>query len=107
MEAAHAEALHLLGGMLGGVGCCGGFGAGRGDGGGEFGHDAADHVGAFGVGVGGGGGDGGDFGEDKLGGEIVSRCKYGNRVRGTYRAVGVLDSLDLNVVDLDHLSVEA
>lgn len=34
VEAAHAEALHLFGGVLGRMGCGGGFGAGGGDGGG-------------------------------------------------------------------------
>ncbi len=58
MEAAHAEALHLFGGVLGRMGCGGGFGAGGGDGGGQLGHHTADHVGALGVGVRGGGGHG-------------------------------------------------
>ncbi len=34
VEAADAEALHLFGGVLGRMGCGGGFGAGGGDGGG-------------------------------------------------------------------------
>lgn len=63
VEAAHAEALHLFGGVLRRMGCCGGFGAGGGDGGGQLGHHAADHVGALGVGVRWGRGDGREIGK--------------------------------------------